>query len=232
MSYCNHFAQTSRTAVGDWLKWRTKHKELVLIRSACPDQRSAILEIGPGKGELAELLRRAGYNNYRAVEPNAEMREHLIRRKFQVQNYLIPYLQEPDNSCDLLILIDVFEHLSTAQDAETFIGEAYRVLRPNGKICIAAPDYLHWGEDFFNCDYTHNNVTTVRRTFQLFYSNGFRTLNYTYFSGAVSGAAATLLSNIARFSLSFSNSNGMDMKFYKLKLTLLRRFIIIGAKVG
>jgi hypothetical protein len=90
---------------------------------------------------------------------------------------------------------------------------------------------LHCQHDFFNVDYTHSNVTTVRRTLQLFHDNGFRVLKYTYFSGFFSGLLATFVSYVARFALFFSVGNGLDSKLYKLKTTFLRSFLIVGAKV-
>jgi SAM-dependent methyltransferase len=230
MTFMDHFAQTSRTALGGWIKWRTKRREFALLQALMPDRRSAILEVGPGKGELAQLFAAAGYGNYTAVEPNQEMRAALVRRGVRTRNYLIPPIHEADASYDLVVLIDVFEHLPGAQEAQAFIAEARRVLRPGGLLCIASPDYLHWRQDFYNCDYTHNNVTSVRRTLQQFYNSGFRTVRYEYLSGPLSGLPATLLSNAARLLLAFADSNGIDKKPYKLKLTLLRRFLIVGAR--
>ena len=228
MSLCNHFAHASRTRFGGWIKWRTKQRELELFAAIKPDRAARILEIGPGKGELAELLRRAGYQHYRGAEPNQAMRTELNQRGFSVVDYQIPALQEPDQSADAIILCDVFEHLNGAHDAARFIQEAQRVLSPQGVLCIACPDYLHWKEDFYNCDYTHNNLTTVRRVQQQLYGAGFEDLGYTYFSAHLTGMSASLLSWVARIGLAFAGSNGNNMKFYKAKLTMLRRFWIAG----
>jgi SAM-dependent methyltransferase len=230
VSFYDHFAHASRTKLGGWIKWQTKQRELALFVAMMPKRGAAILEIGPGKGEFSELLRQAGYTNYRTVEPNAAMREELRARGFMVSDYQIPILQEPDASADAILLVDVFEHLDGPVAADQFMQEARRVLRNGGVLCLACPDYLHWGSDFFNCDYTHNNVTTVRRAQQHLYGSGFIERGHLYFSGHLTGWPATWLSLLARLSLSFARSNGMDMKAYKLKLTFLRRFWIVGQK--
>ncbi len=108
--------------------------------------------------------------------------------------------------------------------------EAWRVLQPGGILSIASPDYLHWKEDFYNCDYSHNNVTTVRRTLQLLHNSGFQVLKHVYLSGFFTGRPATLASYLVRWRLLFANSNRLDRKLYKLKLDFLRRFIVIGEK--
>lgn len=230
MAYFDHFALSSSKPVGGWIKRQTKHHEFTLLQQWLPGRNCAVLEIGPGKGELTDLFMAAGYHNYTAVEPNDLMREQLERKGIKTKNYLIPQLQEESDRYDALVLIDVFEHLNSASDAQLFMTEARRVLRPGGVLYILSPDYLHWKEDFFNCDFSHNNVTSVRRAQQLFVNYGFQTRFVAYMSGWFVGAWATVMSNIARLALSFANSNGHDQKLYKLKLTMLRRFVIIGTK--
>ena len=230
MSYFDHFAESPSTAIGSWITRRTKQRELALMRPFFSSRDCAILEIGPGMGGSAALFAEAGYHNYAVVEPNPIMREHLARKGFITKDYMIPELAEQDSSYDAIVLINVFEHLNSSREAQTFIAEARRVLRPGGIVCMASPDYLHWQGDFFNCDFSHSNVTSVRRTLQLFHNNGFRTLKCVYFSGFFSGTLATLISHLTRIALCAANSNGMDKKLYKLKLTFLRRFFIIAAR--
>lgn len=230
MSYFDHFVHSPSTTVGDRIKRRERQRQFALMQPFFPNRSCDILEIGPGMGELSDLFLNAGYHNYTVVEPNDTMRNRLAARGVMTKNYLIPHLNEEDNSYDAIILFDVFEHLNDNHEAAIFITEARRVLRPGGMLCILAPDYLHWKEDFFNCDFSHANVTSVRRTLQLFHNNDFRMLKYVYFSGFLTHLPATVTSHLIRFGLFLSSSNGIDKKLYKLKLTFLRRFLIIGRK--
>ena len=232
MSYFDHFADSAGTPVGNWIKRRSRQRVSNIIETFLDDPECAILEIGPGWGELAECFRKAGYRNYTVVEPNERMRNHLAGKGYVTKDYLIPDLAEADNAYDVIILVDVFEHLNDAREAKTFIAEARRVLRPNGLLCILSPDYLHWKEDFFNSDFSHSNVTSVRRTLQLLHNSGFRTLKYVYFSGFLTGMLATLVSHLVRLGLFFLSGNAIDNKLYKLKLTFLRQFLLIGVNQG
>lgn len=230
LSYFDHFATSPMTPVGRLILMRTHRKEYKIIRQYLHNQQAIILEIGPGRGELAHMFRVDGFSNYTGVEPNPHMNKQLESDGFCTKSYLIPHLKESDSSYDVIILNDVFEHLNDTAEAKLFIKEAYRVLRPGGFLCIGCPDYTHWGMDFFNGDYSHSNITTVRRTQQLFVDYGLHTVTYRYFSGFVSGFMATLLSQLVRMGLFFVRAADNEQKLYKLKLTFLRRFFIIGAK--
>ena len=232
MGYFDHFADSPGTPIGNWIKQRSRHRIFEIIAAILDDLDCEILEVGPGWGELAECFREAGYHNYVVVEPNERLRVRLADRGFVTKDYLIPNLAEMDNSYDVIILVDVFEHLNGAHEAQAFVGEAQRVLRPGGILCILSPDYLHWKEDFFNSDFSHSNVTSVRRTIQLFHNNGFHTLKHVYFSGFLTGVLATLMSHLTRLGFFFLNGNAVDNKLYKLKLTFLRQFLIIGVNQG
>lgn len=172
----------------------------------------------------------SGFHNYSAVEPNTRMRTELTRAGIRTKSYLAPPLDEPDGTFDWVILDNVFEHLNNSEEASELATEVDRVLKRSGYWCIASPDILHWGNDFYNCDYTHSNVTSVRRTIQIFHNSGFRPVRFSYLSGFLSGLPATLASYGARTALMLADSNGIDRKLYKLKLSFLRRFLIIGQK--
>lgn len=230
MTYFDHFATSPMTPLGRWMLLSTVHQEYRFLRRYLHDRQAVMLEIGPGRGEFADLMRRDGFCNYTGVEPNQLMREDLIHRGFTVKDYLIPRLLEDDASYDLIFLNDVFEHLNDTTEAKLFIREAYRVLRPGGLLSISCPDYTHWGVDFFNSDFSHANITTVRRTRQLFMNFGLRMVDYAYLSGFVRGAPATLLSHLVRAGMFFIRSADNEQKLYKLKLSFLRRFIILGTK--
>ena len=229
MSYFDHFVQ-STTSIGRWIMRLRGQREISIMQPFLKGRDCAILEVGAGMGDMADLLRQAGYRNYTAVEPSDVMREHIARKGINTKDYMIPPLAEKDSSYDAIILIDVFEHLNDAREAQSFIAEAWRVLQPDGVLCIESPDYLHWEEDFFNCDYSHNNVTSVRRALQLLHNGDFEVPMYVYLSGFFTGILATAASYLVRWGLFFANSNGLDKKLYKLKLTFLRRFFIIGVK--
>src|ERR1044071_7036432 len=230
MSYFDHFSISQGTPIGRWIKYRSRAGAYRRIHSYIPDLDAKILEIGPGWGELAMCFRAGGYKYCQLVEPNARMREHLTAMGFVTSDYRVPIIREADQSYDAILLADVFEHLGGMAEAEAFVGEAFRVLRPGGILCILSPDYLHWKIDFFNCDYSHSNITTVRRVVQLLYNCDLRALTYVYYSGFVFGAPATLVSWVMRLAFWYLRGNQLESRWYKLKLTFLRQFLVIAQK--
>jgi SAM-dependent methyltransferase len=230
LGYYDHFAKQSTTPIGDWIKRRARQRQLALIHSLLPSSNCAILEVGPGLGELTDLFLQAGYHNYSVVEPNTIMRERLAQRGIRTKDYMLPHLDEEDNAYDALLLFHVFEHLNDTHEALVFVSEARRVLQPAGLLCILSPDFLHWQQDFFNSDFSHSNITTLRRTWQLLYNHGFRVLRHAYFSGWLTDPSASLVSHLVRIGLFFSTGNKLDDKLYKAKTSFLRSFLIVGRK--
>jgi len=226
----DHFSDQSTTCLGRWIQKAEIRRQLAAIQPHLPGTDCAILEIGPGTGELLKAFHRLGYRNYTVVEPNRRFREHAAAMGVATRTYMIPHMEEGDSSFDVIVLFHVFEHLESTRDARVFISEARRVLRSGGLLCIVSPDYLHFRQDFFNGDYTHSNITTVRRTLQLFHDHGFYVLKHAYFSAFLGGLMATLVSHIVRLGLWFSVGNGLDPKLYKVKTTFLRSFLVIGVK--
>jgi SAM-dependent methyltransferase len=229
MSYFDHFSHTDMTRFGAWLVGKVKQSEFKIILPFLSVQ-DDVLEIGPGWGEMQDLLSKAGFLKYAAVEPNPTLRKHLMEKGVHVKDYFIPALNEESEQYHFIYLSDVYEHLNGTAEASQFIQEVCRVLKPGGYICISSPDYFHWKEDFFISDYTHENITSVRRIIQIFQNNGLLTVKHEYLSGFITGKLATLSSLLARVGLTFTARDGVDNKLYKLFISFLRRFIIIGMK--
>lgn len=229
MSEFVHFAKAI-TPIGQWLSNQMARQDCLLIRPYLKDKEAAILEIGPGLGFMAMQFQMTGYLNYTAVEPNTILRNLLSQKGITVKNYVVPPLIEQDATYDCIFMANVFEHMNNNRDAIKFVTEAQRVLRMGGILCISAPDYLAWRYDFFNSDYTHSNVTTVRRAMQIFYDTGFKPIKYWYLSGFISGMPAIVLSILVRLALAWVNTNNIDSKLFNFKLTFSRRFLIIGEK--
>lgn len=232
MAYFDHFATGTSTRIGDWLTARAIELQFAFLSRYLPHGHDVeILEIGPGHGEFAARLMAAGFKNYDVVEPNRTLRaklEALGVRK--AQSYLIPNLSEADESYDAIIICDVFEHLNDQREAHKFVVEAKRVLRRGGILFIVSPDLMDWKEDFYNCDYSHSNPTTVRRTHELFLNEQLTTVGFQYAYSGFRGAVGYCASRLVKVLTSFARSEDLDHKLYKLRLTFLRRFMIVGRK--
>ena len=104
-----------------------------------------VLEIGSGRGSLLQELRTRGLDAV-GVETSAE-RIAEARERFgplplqQVDTVVLPY---PDESFDLVLSFDVFEHIA---DSDTHLAEVRRVLRPGGWYLLQTPN--KWSNTVF-----------------------------------------------------------------------------------
>jgi len=193
---------------------------------------SSILEIGPGRGALAELCLGQGME-YHAIEPNAGLAEALRQRGANVVCARVPPLPALDRKFDLVVMVNVMEHMNGLEQALDTACQVRQVLGPAGKFLIHAPDYLSWRGQFFNCDFSHNYVTTRRRLDQLLVNAGYEDIKSGYMSGPFRGAAAVILSSIAS-RMPFGALEALwpycpvCSRLYKLQLTFSRRILILG----
>ncbi len=200
------------------------------IANAAPGSR--VLEIGPGRGDFADLCL-AQQMDYHAVEPNPQLAEALRQRGATVICDRVPPVPSVEGRFDLVVMINVMEHMSGMEQALQTATQVRDVLKPGGRFLIHCPDYLSWRTHFFNCDFSHNYVTTRRRLSQLLINAGYASTQSCYMSGPFSGPGAVLLSAFASH-LPFGAleslwpSNKLLSRLFKLQLTFSRRVIVVG----
>ncbi len=194
----------------------------------------SVLEIGPGRGDFADICLKTGIE-YSAIEANRQMAESLQARGAHVVRAMAPPLPALDRQFDTVVMINVMEHMNDVRDALAITGQIRDVLKPKGRFVICSPDYLNWRRNFFNCDFSHNYVTTRRRLEQLLVNCGFGNIRSCHLSGPMSGPLCFLLSAmISHLPFGFLNAAFPDSKlFYKLykgQLTFLRKVLVVGEK--
>ena len=98
---------------------------------------AAVLEIGSGTGRMLKALARRFKTVY-AVDVSAEMIRQARERLRGFRNVSLRRNNGTDlrplrsASFDLVISYIVFQHIPDAMVVESYVGEAYRVLRPGG----------------------------------------------------------------------------------------------------
>lgn len=230
MEFFEHFASTNTTKIGKNLELDVKKLEFGYMKKLFPNTDIDILEIGPGKGMLAELFLHDGYSNYDVIEPNKNMREILKKKKVRkAYNAMVPPINV-SSKYDLIIASDIFEHLNDTKDATLFMEGVYNVLKKNGCIVIISPDILDWKMDFWNCDYTHSNPTSIRRTYQMFQNIGLKVEDYKLYYSKFSGLFGWLISRIIKIVTTFVKGKTTSSKLYKIRLAFSRRFWIVGRR--
>lgn len=106
------------------------------LKPAVPGGR--VLDVGCGVGQVVGRLMQAGYEAYGVdvSEPSiAKARQYTDR----CQTYDGTRLPFPDNHFDSAGALNVLEHVD---EAESFIREIVRVVRPQGKVLISSPNFL------------------------------------------------------------------------------------------
>ena len=198
-----------------------------------------ILEIGPGKGYFADLCAGDKRVAYSAIEANKEQTDVLKKKNFDVTQSFVPPIEKAAESFDVVLLSHVLEHMNDCKTAISLIEDVYRVLKKSGIIVIVSPDFLSYKEDFFNVDYTHNYVTTVRRVRAMVEDGGFKTIHVNYCSGPLHGKIlASISSYLVKFLFAagipylFARNRFLDEKVYTMKVCLLRSLILIGRKAA
>jgi SAM-dependent methyltransferase len=186
--------QKELTGFGRKRRQRTESSRLgLLMRHARPP--GDMLEIGPGKGTLAEMAVAAGWR-YRAMEASPILIDLLRKKGLEVVEGYAPPIRGADASADVIYADQVLEHMSGIDAAREFVAEARRVLRPGGYLFVVVPDYLKERTFFWDVDYTHNFVTTERRCKQLLYDGGFELLKTVRSIGAATGIRRDALAGI------------------------------------
>ncbi len=105
------------------------------LLTLCPaDSAVDLLEVGCGTGNYIIALSGLLAGRCVGIDPSAEMLERAARRCDtvcfrQAEAERLPF---PDASCDIVFSVDVIHHV---QDRPAYFAEAFRVLRPAGKIC-------------------------------------------------------------------------------------------------
>ena len=232
-TFYDHYSQDKPTRFGKWLVVGVSERifEFAQIRQGC-----SLLEIGPGRGDFADICLNNGVD-YRAIEPNEEMANALEKRGINVARNIIPPIPEMGRTFDVVVMNSVMEHMDTMSAALEVAGGVYELLNPGGKFVIYAPDYANWRHHFFIGDFSHNYVTTWRRLEGLLVSAGFEDIRGRYQTGTFTGALCCLISGLASW-LPFGWLDAMFPKsrllhkLCKLQITFLRKVLILGVKQG
>ena len=113
------------------------------------------LEIGFGDGRLLDWARARGHD-ITGVEILPDMVEAAQRRGHRVQQGPLKPGMFPASSFDFIFVMDVFEHLTTAELLE-LLSLARALLRPAGKVIARFPN----GKSPFFGDYQFSDVTHI-----------------------------------------------------------------------
>lgn len=155
---------------------RAPSTKLVIARHIPRDKDACILDLGCGYGAFPHFLKQAGYRNIRGIDASVEQVElaHRLGIPEVKLGDLKSCLEQTDSaSVDVVLLIDVLEHLAPQELFDT-LDDVFRILKRGGRLIAHVPN----AEGLFGMrirygDLTHELVFTPRSAQQLFTTIGF-----------------------------------------------------------
>lgn len=105
-----------------------------------------LLDIGCGVGDFLHVAENRGWQ-CTGVEPSEEAREIARQRIKGDLLYSEDLEQLPDQSFDLITMWHVLEHVD---DLKWQVAQLQRLIKPNGRIVIAVPNYRSYDGRFYN----------------------------------------------------------------------------------
>lgn len=233
MGFYDHFSHRQRNSFGVNIK-KTQARKLFDLAVSDRNDKCRILEIGPGDGDIAELSRLSGVK-YKGVEASHEVADKLKASGNEIIIASVPPLPADLGEFDSCFMLHVIEHLDGIDSASRLLTEIRNVLKNNGKLVVATPDYTRWKLDFYNCDYTHSLPFTARRLSQLLVNVGFTVTHKGIYVGPVFGKSGLPLYWIARLAYSrlVDDILGDMLKsdiWYRGYLTFLPNLIFVARK--
>lgn len=228
-NFYDHFHRDKPTGIGAWLSVAF-FRNIMAFAEIGSGQK--VLEIGPGRGVLADLCLERSIE-YTAIEPNPTLAESLESRGAEVIRAIVPPLPDLSEKFDFVVMVNVLEHMDGTQEALAISNQIRQCLKPGGRFIACTPDYMNMGKHFFNVDFSHGYVTTQRRLSQLLLSAGYVVTKSRYLAGPLRGLLGFLVSAVAAW-LPFGAFHTwfpkcrVCMKLYKIQLTFSRKIAIAG----
>jgi SAM-dependent methyltransferase len=176
--------------------WARQAAEYTMRRAASlTTPLRAVVEIGPGRGVFMESCRQRGLS-YAALDANLGLLQQLgAESAARADAALLPL---GDKVCDMVVASHVLEHMPGIAEAQAFVGEMARIVRPGGSVVVTTPDLLWYRNYFWDCDYSHNFPTSARRLHQLFLDQGLEVACLEYVYNHLSGPRGMVAGHLAR----------------------------------
>lgn len=124
-----------------WVKKFMLRRKLQWLENEKPEKGN-ILDIGAGTGDFLKVAERQGWNVF-GVEPNAQARGLAKSKKLSLEESTSSF---EDSTFDVITMWHVLEHVPNLQ---TQIKELQRLLKNDGLLVIAVPNYKSFDADHY-----------------------------------------------------------------------------------
>lgn len=164
------------TSQSDDRRARAPYLRRIIHRHFPSDRGSKILDLGCGSGTVLHYLLEAGYRDVTGVDfsPQQVDAARILGISEVRRGDLYEALREcVDAEYDVVIAFDVIEHQTKAELLE-FADEVFRVLKPQGRWLIHAPNAAAlFGSRIRYADWTHEQAFTAESLRQIGIAVGF-----------------------------------------------------------
>ena len=114
--------------------------KLKLINAQSP--KGKLLDIGAGTGDFLSVAKKDGWQTV-GIEPSAKAKDIAIKKGV---SFAADLASLEDNSFDIITMWHVLEHVP---NLEEYISELKRLLKPNGTIVIAVPNFKSYDAKYY-----------------------------------------------------------------------------------
>lgn len=125
-------------------------KKVALI-SSIQKGKGQLLDIGAGTGDFLVTAKNAGWNSI-GFEPNLAARNLALSKGIELVDDTALL---PNHSLDAITMWHVLEHVP---DVEKQLQELKRLLKPNGTLLIAVPNYKSYDAQYYGADWAAYDV--------------------------------------------------------------------------
>lgn len=140
-----------------------------LVESYFKDSYRTLLDVGCGRGEHLKEFFKLGFQ-VRGVDLLEEAKELCGGLRVDILDVDTQPLPYKDESFDVIFNKSLIEHL---YNPDNFMKEAYRVLRPGGRLITMTPDWEAVYKTFYD-DYTHRTPFTEMSLYNIHLIHSFK----------------------------------------------------------
>jgi 2-polyprenyl-3-methyl-5-hydroxy-6-metoxy-1,4-benzoquinol methylase len=124
---------------------RTLNQKSSWVQSLFTGYKGKLLEVGAGTGAFAHCMKEKQWE-VTALEPDASSRQKALENyNLQLQTPETLF-QIPENSHDVICLWHVLEHV---HDLKGYMKAFKSILKPNGRLIIAVPNYTSYDAQYY-----------------------------------------------------------------------------------
>lgn len=128
-----------------WVRSFTLSSKKRLIRKLTTLKTGALLDVGAGTGAFAATMKKAGWQ-VTGLEPDETARQNAKQNHQLELNSPEELYNQPSDHYDAITMWHVLEHV---HDLHGYLDAFKRILKPNGTLFIAVPNYTSFDADTY-----------------------------------------------------------------------------------